>query len=183
MYPTLYRAINNMHYRFDSTQLWLGQFNSIVIGSIRFNRYWVDSIQSVINSRYITTTDIPNFCYRTSTKSSESISIGHQNIIRIFISYFHYQTHDNDTIGNEWVKVSNNNFNEFCITGYDTFRRLCMDGLVNHGSSFPAVYSKPYSPVENFNRFIKRDHTLLPDFKYQALWNNCNHSAITTSCN
>ena len=135
---------------------------------------YCDFIGDLVNHNDI---NIPNLCYKKPTKALEYISIGHHNIILIFISYLHYPIHDNYPTGDNWVKVTNNNLNVFNVIGFYYFRRFTMDGLLN------SVLSKPYSPVENFNRFIKRDHTLLPDFKYQALWNNCNHSAITTSCN
>ena len=45
---------------------------------------------------------------------------------------FKSQIHDNDPIGNDWVKVTNYNSNEFCITGYGDFRELIMAGIVNY---------------------------------------------------
>ena len=49
-------------------------------------------------------------------------SIGHHNLIRIFISSFYYLIHDNDPIDDDLVKVNNDDFNEFRIIGYDGFK-------------------------------------------------------------
>ena len=53
------------------------------------------------------------------------------NLIRIFIDYLQYQIHDSGLIGNDSVRFNNDNFNEFRITGYDAFRRLFEDVIVN----------------------------------------------------
>ena len=79
------------------------------------------------------------------------------------------------------MKVNNGDLNKLHITGYDAFKRLHMAGFKNPGSASTTIYSKPYSPVDKFNISIKRDPTLYPTFKYQALWNNWNHDIIATS--
>ena len=98
-------------------------------------------IEDLVNTNYM---DIPNLYYKTSPKPSESLSICHQKFSRVFISYFHYQTHKNDLIGDDWVKVTNDNFNELQITGYDYLRKLWMAGLLNPVSSETTVSSNPY---------------------------------------
>ena len=46
--------------------------------------------------------------YKTSTKASEYTSIERHHIIWIFIYYLHYQTHNNDNIGDDHVNVTKN---------------------------------------------------------------------------
>ena len=71
-----------------------------------------DCIEETFNNA---DTDIPTLLYKTPTKELEYLSIGHYNLIQIIISYFQYQIHDNDTIGNDWAKFTKENFNEFRI--------------------------------------------------------------------
>ena len=104
----------------------------------------------------MTDTDIPNLRYQTSTKALEPIPKGHHNIIRTFNAYVHYRTPYNYPVVNEWVRVTNEKFNEFCIQDYNTFRRLCMAGIVNTRLNSTIFPSKPYSPVDNHKRPIKR---------------------------
>ena len=55
-----------------------------------------------------------------------------------------------------------------------------MAGLVNPGS---AVSFEAYSQFDNFKRSIKRDPTLFPIFKNQALWENWNRNNVAIACN
>ena len=61
--------------------------------------------------------------YPTDTKILEPIHKGHHNLIRVFNAYVNLRTHDNDPIGHKYMNFTNDNFNEFHITGYDYFRR------------------------------------------------------------
>ena len=79
-----------------------------------------------INDEYI-----PDLLYSIDTKGSEYISKGHHNLIKIFIDYFQYRIHDSGLIGNDSVKVNNDNFNEFRITDYYSFRRLFEAVILN----------------------------------------------------
>ena len=138
-----------------------------------------DSIENLVNTA---DTDTPKFCYKTSSKTLEYFSIGHHNLIRIFIYYSHYCIHDNGLIGDDWVKTNTDNFNEFRIAGYDYFRILSMSGLVNPRPYSTTVSSTPYPPVYNFKISIKLAPNLFPDFIYQALWENWNFNDIATAC-
>ena len=137
-----------------------------------------DCIADLVN---IADMDIPNLHCKSSTNELESIFIGHQNLIRIFVYYFQYRIHDNDHIGYDWVNITNDDFNEVHIAGYDAFRRFRMAGIVNTRPTSTTFSSNPYYPVENFKRSIKHDPTLFPAFKDQALWENWNHNAIATT--
>ena len=86
----------------------------------------------------------------------ESLSKVPYNIIRIFIDFFKYLIHDSDTVGNDWVKVTNENFNEFHITCYDDFRSLDNAVIVNPSSNETTLPYRSYYPVENFKTTIKR---------------------------
>ena len=79
------------------------------------------------------------------------------------------------------MKVNNNDFNEFQITGYDAFRRLCMAELVNNRSDSPDVSYKLYPPVDNIKRSIKHNPNFFPSFKDQALWENLNRNTVVTA--
>ena len=59
-----------------------------------------------------------------------------------------------------------------------------MAKIINNMPASTKSSSKPYYPFDNFKRSIKRDPDLFPDFKYQyqAIWENCNHNSIATSC-
>ena len=130
---------------------------------------------------YIVTTndtDTPNLRLNKVTKASESLSIIYQNLIRVFISYFHYQIHDNYPIGDDWLKVTNDDLNEFCITCYHAFRRFHTDGIMNIGSYSTTVSSKPCSQVDNFKIYINRYPTLFLTFRYQALWEDWNKNTV-----
>ena len=113
---------------------------------------YCDCIEELVNS---TDMDIPNLCFKTSTKESTYTSIGHHNIIQMFIFYFHYQLDGTETINDDWVKITNKNLNEFRITGYDVLERLCMNGLINPRSESTLVNYKPYFPVDNLKKYIK----------------------------
>ena len=58
-----------------------------------------------------------------------------------------------------WVKINNENFIVFLITGYDYFIRLCKDGILEPKNNSPTLSFKSYYPVDNFKRSIKRDPT------------------------
>ena len=55
--------------------------------------------------------DIPDLSYLTYTKTFEPLSKVYHNIISIFVNYVQYQIHDNDSIGDHWLKVTSDNFN------------------------------------------------------------------------
>ena len=98
---------------------------------------------------------IQNLCYETFTKELKSIYLGHQNLIRYFIYYFEYQVHDNDPIGNDYVKITNYDFNEFRVTDYYNFRSLREAGIINPSkNSTTSSFNKNY-PVDNLTRPIK----------------------------
>ena len=76
---------------------------------------------------YLVTTkdeDIPDICYPTGTKELKYLSKGHHNLIHIFISYFWYRIHNGNPIDNDWVQVTNEEFNDLCMMDYDAFRSL-----------------------------------------------------------
>ena len=60
--------------------------------------------------------DIQNLCYEKSTKELKYLSIRHENLIRSFIGYFEYIIYDNEPIGDDWMNITNINFNDFCCT-------------------------------------------------------------------
>ena len=126
--------------------------------------------------------DIPDLIYPIYTKTLEPLSKGHHNGIRIFNSYFHFWTYHNDPIGNDWVKVANDDSNKFCITCYDYFRRLRMTGIVNTRNFSTTLYYKPYSPVDNLKISIEHDSTFIPSIKYQSPWDNQSFNSIATAC-
>ena len=130
----------------------------------------------------INDTDIPNTLCKTSAKSLGSLSIGHHNCIWIFIYYLQYKIHDNDPIGDDWVKVTIDDLNEFYIAGYDCFKRFCMDGLINRRQTSTTFSSKPYSPFEKFKISIKSYPTLFPAVTQQAIWDNYNRNSVSTAC-
>ena len=74
-----------------------------------------DCIQDLIN---IVDTDTQNLCYETPTKELKSLSLGHHNLIRYFIDYFEYRTYNNYPIGDDWMKITNENFNDFRMKYY-----------------------------------------------------------------
>ena len=112
----------------------------------------------------------------------EFISIGNPNLIPIFISYFQHQINDGSPIVDDWIKVTNEKFNEFRITGYNDSRILRMDGIVDTRPTSTTLSYKPDSSVDNFKISIKRDPNLFPSFKDQAIWDNWNHNAIVNAC-
>ena len=101
----------------------------------------------------------------------------------IFCAYIQCQIHDNGPIGGDWVKVTNGKFNEFRITGYDAFRRLIVDGIVNPRPTLTTFPNNPYYQVDNINIYTKHYPTLFPTFKYQELRDNYNHDTIATAWN
>ena len=98
------------------------------------------------------------------------------------MSYFQYKIHDSEPIGKYWLKVNNDNFDEFHITVYDAFRRFSKAVLVNHSLTPTTLSFKSYYPVNNFSRSIKYNHIFFPLYKYQALWENCNKNTIEIDC-
>ena len=136
-----------------------------------------NSIKDLVNT---VDTDIPNIWNRKSTKALEYLSIGHHNIIRIFIYYFQYQIHDNYPIGDDWVKINNDDFDELFIIGYNLFRIFYVAGVLNPRPNSITLSSNPYSPVDDFNIFIKCYPTFFSAFKYQSLWENFIINAIST---
>ena len=87
-----------------------------------------ECIEDLVN---IPDADMPDLSYQIDTKILETFSKGHHYFIRIFSAYIHYQTQDDDPIGDGWTKFTNINFNEYHITDYDDFRRLYITQLVN----------------------------------------------------
>ena len=81
------------------------------------------------------------------------------------------------------MKVTNNDLNEFCITGYGDFRRLRIAGIVNPRPTSTTFSYKTYHPVDKLNISNKRDPALFPDFKNQTISYNWNRNAIATACN
>ena len=75
--------------------------------------------------------DIQNLHHKIFTKELRSLSLGHQNLILSFIDYYEYRTYDNETIGNGWTNIMNDDFNYFHMKDYYNFRRLREAGLVN----------------------------------------------------
>ena len=65
------------------------------------------------------------------------------------------EIHENDPIVNDWVKVTNGNFNGLHIMGYNDIRKVRMDVIVNTRPTSIILSSKPYLPVENFKKNIK----------------------------
>ena len=96
--------------------------------------------------------------------------------------YLQYIIHDSDHIGNYWIQVTNGNFNKFRMMDYDDFSRLCEAGISNTIPTSTTSLLKLYSALDNFKRSIKNDHTLFLVFNYQAMWDYCNHSTISTAC-
>ena len=131
---------------------------------------WTNLIQNdyehIENLVTIDDEDITYLRYPTDTKALKCLYKGHQNHIRIFIAYFHYDSYH---IGNDWVKVNNENFNEIHIIVYDYFSSLRKDGLVNHRPTSTTSSFKQYYINDNFNRSIKYDPALFPVFKDQSL--------------
>ena len=85
------------------------------------NQNGYESIEEFFN---IIDTDMQNLRYEKSTKELKSLSIGHKNLIRSFIGYFEYRTYDNEPIDDDWMKITNDEFNYFCMKYYYNFRRL-----------------------------------------------------------
>ena len=81
------------------------------------------------------------------------------------------------------MKVTNNDLNEFCITGYGDFRRLRIAGIVNPRPTSTTFSYKTYHPVDKLNISNKRDPALFPDFTNQTISYNWNRNAIATACN
>ena len=94
------------------------------------------------------------------------LSIGHHNLIQVFISYFQYLIHDNDPVGDDWVKGTNDDFNEFLNTGHIYFRRFRMDGLLNQRPTSTTLSSKLYSSFKKFEKSIKSDPNFFPSSKH-----------------
>ena len=72
---------------------------------------------------------------------------------------FFYITYDNDHIGDGRMKITNEEFNDFCIKYYYNFRRFYESGLVNPRPNSKASPYKPHSSVDNLNRTIKSNPT------------------------
>ena len=103
----------------------------------------------------ITDTDIQNLCYKKSTKELKSIPIGHQNLIRSFIDYFEYIIYDNYPIGDDWIKITNDDFNDLCMKYYYNFRSLSEAGIVNNRPTLPTSSYMWHSQVNNLKRPIE----------------------------
>ena len=67
----------------------------------------------------------------------------------MFMPYLQQQIHDSDPIGNDWVEVTNENFNEFRVTLYNAFRWLRKARLVNHRPISTTWIFKENYPVYN----------------------------------
>ena len=114
--------------------------------------YWILSSKTLIHNSYGCIEDLVNipdvdtsyFRYPADNKTLEPLPKWHQNLIRIFNAYVHFRPHDNDPTGDDWVKLNNNDSHAFFITGYDDFKILRMDGLVNSIKTSTTLSSKPY---------------------------------------
>ena len=87
----------------------------------------------------------------------KSLYLGHQNLIQSFIDFFEYIIYDNEPIGDGWMKINNDNLNDFCMKYYYDFRRWREDGLVKPRPNWITSTYKPYSSVENLKIPIKSD--------------------------
>ena len=77
----------------------------------------------------ITDGNISEIRYKTHTKVLEYLYKGNHNLIRAFIEHFEYIIQSNDPIGDDWVHIGNEKFNELCIMDYHYFSRLRKAGL------------------------------------------------------
>ena len=68
-------------------------------------------------------------------------------------------TYDNDPIGYDRMKITNDDFNYFCMKYYYNFRKLCEAGLINPRSNSKTSPYKPHYSVENLKRPIKINPT------------------------
>ena len=109
--------------------------------------------QSMLRISYI-------FFYPPNTKTLEYLYKGQHNLIRVFVSHFQYGIHDNDTIGDDWGKVTNDKFNEFYMVYYDTFSLLHKAGIENTVPTSENSPFKPYYVVDKFKISIKINPTL-----------------------
>ena len=126
--------------------------------------------------------DVTDINYPTDTKTLEPLHKGQHNIIKVCNAYVQFQTHDNEPIGHDCVKVTNGNFDKFSLQAMMIFRRFCMAGIVNTRANSTTLYSIPNYLVENFKTSIKCGPTLFPIFKDQTLWDNWNCNYTATAC-
>ena len=87
------------------------------------------------------------------------LSLGYQNLIRYFINYLEYITYDNDPIGDDWINITYENFNDFCIKDYYNYRRLRDAVLINPRTNSTTPSCKPQSSADNLKIPIKSDPT------------------------
>ena len=113
---------------------------------------YCDFVEDLVNTD---DTDIPNLHYKTSTKSEEYLYIGKKNLVWSFTDYFEYKTYDNGPIGDDWMKITNENFNNFRMKDYYNFRTLREARLVNPSPTLPTSSYKRHPPVYNLKRPIK----------------------------
>ena len=80
---------------------------SLIRNTLTHNGY--EYIEEFVN---ITDTDNQKLHYETFIKELKYLSLGHQNLIWSFIEYSEYRTYDNQPIGYEWTKITNETFND-----------------------------------------------------------------------
>ena len=87
------------------------------------------------------------------------------------MDYFEYKTYDNDPIGEEWMNITNENFNYFRMKDYYNFRRLRESGLVNPSPNSTTQTYNPHSSFDNLKRTINSNPTTSEFDMVTPFWN------------
>ena len=88
----------------------------------------------------------------------KSLFLGHQNLVRYLIDYYEYRTYDNEHIGYEWTKITNDDFNYLRMKDYYNLRSLRGAGLVNTSTTSKTSTYKQHYPVDNLKRPTQQNY-------------------------
>ena len=84
------------------------------------------------------------------------------------------------TLGDDWTKITNNDFNDFRMKGCYHLVRLREAGIVNPRPTLPTSYYKRHSTVNNIERPIKCNPNTT---KYDMVTPLCNDTKFINSVN
>lgn len=121
-----------------------------------------DDIMSLVT---MTSEAIDSLMYLMDDGKVSPVIVGHRSLVRVFIDYVHFRHSSGNPIGDDWVGITDSDFDAF---------RISPEYISAHTSSpafqtvSPMKTTPKTSTLESFRRGIKRDPTLFPTLKDEA---------------
>ena len=134
-----------------------------------------NGIEGILDMGNLRQADIDTLSYTDDKNTQVPLNLGDKNIIRVFLQYVNYRTDLGAPIGDGWIAITRDDFNEYRA---HLMASNAPGTSPTMSSSSTGPQRKPTSPVDTFRRGIKRDATQFPVLKDERMKDTWHHQFL-----